>query len=192
MPSTTKGRKWFNDGIKEYVLPEEEGLRRKLQRGKLQSHIEKNTKCNIGSHRTEEQRKSISNGTKKAMKRDEVKSKMTPEKMRRNIKMTHEVKEKISTNLKKKNIHLVRYEKICCEDISKIEGYEEMINDKLERKWILHHRLETHDKWGNRREEDVPQYILEMLGLYKNRPASELIFVTASQHMALHNPRKYR
>lgn len=192
MSSAIKGRKWFNDGIKEYVLPQEEGLRRKLQKGKLQSHIEKNAKANTGHHRTEEQRKCISNGTKEAMKRDDVKSKLTPEKMRRDVRVTKEVKEKLSSNLKKKNMHLDRYEKICCEDISKIEGYEEMINDKIERKWILHHKLETHDKWGNRREEDVPQYILEMLGLYKNRPASELIFVTASQHMALHNPRKYR
>lgn len=192
MPSSKKGRKWFNDGIKEYVLAEEEGLRRKLQKGKLQSHIKNNAKANIGHHRTEEQRKHISNGTKEAMKRDDVKSKLTPEKMRRDVKVTQEVKEKLSSNLKKKNMHLARYEKICCEDISKIEGYEEMINDKIERKWMLHHKLETHDKWGNRREEDVPKYILEMLGLYKNRPASELIFVTASQHMALHNPRKYR
>lgn len=78
----------------------------------------------------------------------------------------------------------------CRDPINEIEGYELLESGK---KVICHHRLETHDKWGNRREEDIPVYILKRLGLYYYRPASELIFITLNEHSALHrNPMKGR
>lgn len=67
----------------------------------------------------------------------------------------------------------------CCEDISKIENYEEAVNDKTQT-WDCHHRLE---------ETIDVQYTQRYLadnGLYWHRPASELIFIKRSEHMKLH------
>lgn len=66
--------------------------------------------------------------------------------------------------------------KYCCEELSKIKNYSDAINDKTEI-WHIHHLKE--DRFS--REE-----LIEM-GLYYNRPASELIFLTPSNHKALHN-----
>lgn len=74
----------------------------------------------------------------------------------------------------------------CRENINKIENYELALKDNF-KNWKIHHRLETHDKWGNKRDKSVPQIILRMLGLYYYRPASELIFLTNSEHTRLHN-----
>lgn len=64
----------------------------------------------------------------------------------------------------------------CKDDISKIENYDKAINDQTET-WICHHRLGlTHSRKD-----------LDRLGLYENRPAEELIFVTQSEHCRLHN-----
>lgn len=68
--------------------------------------------------------------------------------------------------------------KYCVEDITKIENYELAIKD--EQDWDCHHRLEI--------QEDkilTPQELIEQ-GLYYNRPASELIFLTKSEHTKLH------
>lgn len=68
----------------------------------------------------------------------------------------------------------------CCEDISKIENYDKAIVDKSQT-WICHHKAEV-----------LPCGIflvidLKKFGLYYNRPANELIFMTKSEHIALHN-----
>lgn len=66
--------------------------------------------------------------------------------------------------------------KYCCEKISLIENYEEAKKDLIQT-WDLHHRKE---------EEGYSRQKLKELGLYLNRPASELIFLTHSEHMKLH------
>lgn len=67
----------------------------------------------------------------------------------------------------------------CCEDISLIENYDKAINDLTE-KYDCHHRLEIQ---GDKRfsVDDLKE-----MGLYFNRPASELIFLTRSEHRHLH------
>lgn len=80
----------------------------------------------------------------------------------------------------------------CIKDFSKIENYEKAVADKTQI-WHLHHRLETHKyKDRNRKEwikrdENVSREELQAFGLYYNRPAEELIFVTHSEHRRLHN-----
>jgi hypothetical protein len=71
--------------------------------------------------------------------------------------------------------------RICKDDISKIENYEQAINDK-ENMWVCHHRLElTLDgEFAHSAEE------LDRLGMYYNRPYFELIFLTRTQHGELH------
>ena len=65
--------------------------------------------------------------------------------------------------------------KYCKDDFSKIENYEEAISDTT-KTWHLHHRKETiYTRNG----------LIER-GEYYDRPASELIFLPPSQHMALH------
>ena len=76
---------------------------------------------------------------------------------------------------------LWRAKKKCCEDLSNVEGYDIAVADK-ERVYHLHHRNEL-DKDGNF------QYYAEDLirmGLYWNRPASELIFLTREEHTRIH------
>lgn len=71
-------------------------------------------------------------------------------------------------------------EKYCAEDISLIENYKDAINDKFY-KWHCHHRLEI--------QEDGQTYSVRQLkekGLYYNRPASELIFLSPDEHFQLH------
>lgn len=71
----------------------------------------------------------------------------------------------------------------CKEDISLIENYKQATEDKIQY-WDCHHRLET-DKNLSR------QYLIDN-DLYLNRPASELIFLTHTDHMSLHqNNRKF-
>ena len=65
----------------------------------------------------------------------------------------------------------------CCEDLSLVENYEEAISS--EELWDCHHRKGT-DERKSRKE-------LKELGLYYNRPASELIFLKKSEHISLHN-----
>lgn len=72
-------------------------------------------------------------------------------------------------------------EKYCCEDISKIYGYNEAVLDK-ENYWDCHHCLGL--VWTQRQ-------LIEM-GLYYNQPADRLMFVTKSQHKKLHYITKQR
>lgn len=67
----------------------------------------------------------------------------------------------------------------CKDDISKIENYDKAIADTTQT-WICHHRLGLVHSSKE----------LERLGLYENRPADELIFVTHSEHMSLHHAGK--
>ena len=65
--------------------------------------------------------------------------------------------------------------KYCCEDISKIYGYNEAVADK-ENMWHCHHCL------GLAYSEKQ----LKEMNLYYKRPSSELMFVTVSEHHILH------
>lgn len=60
-----------------------------------------------------------------------------------------------------------------------IENYDKALEDNFTG-WCIHHRLET--------DETSPLTRSELIGsgLYYNRPASELIFLTKSEHMKLH------
>lgn len=85
------------------------------------------------------------------------------------------------------NTHNAKY--FCNEDISNIENYEEAIkSDKL---YLCHHRLETHFSNGTPRPANAQLVSeeLEALGMYSKRPASELIFLTRSEHAKIHNIR---
>lgn len=73
----------------------------------------------------------------------------------------------------------------CKDDISKIENYEQAINDK-ENIWICHHRLElTLDgEFAHTGEE------LDRMGMYYKRPYFELIFIPQKLHRKLHGVNK--
>ena len=71
-----------------------------------------------------------------------------------------------------------------CKDIENVENYEKAKKDNF-KGWEVHHRLETHTPDGKRREVDIGYKELKALGLYYNRPAEELIFLTTKEHNAL-------
>ena len=78
--------------------------------------------------------------------------------------------------------HFERY----CKDYENIENYQKAkANDFIG--WHCHHRLETHNSDGERRLVDISHKELKALGMYYNRPASELIFLTESEHHSLHD-----
>lgn len=64
----------------------------------------------------------------------------------------------------------------CKEDLSLIENYDKAISDN--NVWEIHHRLET--------ELNLSRKDLQDRNLYFNRPASELIFLTHSEHRKIH------
>ena len=70
-----------------------------------------------------------------------------------------------------------------CKEPEKIENYEKAKADNF-KGWHCHHRLETHTPDGKRRDVDISHRDLIALGMYYNRPASELIFLPASEHNA--------
>ena len=72
-----------------------------------------------------------------------------------------------------------------CKDYENIENYEKALADNF-KGWDCHHRLETHNSDGERRLIDITQKELKALGMYYNRPAEELIFLTTSEHRKLH------
>lgn len=74
----------------------------------------------------------------------------------------------------------------CNEDISLIENYDLALSDK-DNIWQCHHRLETHDENGNLRETQLTIADLKSANLYLKRPASELIFLTQTEHKSLHS-----
>ena len=68
-----------------------------------------------------------------------------------------------------------------CFNPEDIENYENAKKDNFIG-WDCHHRLETHTSDGERRIVNITQKELIALGMYYNRPASELIFITKSEH----------
>lgn len=70
--------------------------------------------------------------------------------------------------------------KYCNGDISQIENYSMAITD-MEHTWDCHHRLEI-----GKNGEIISMNELKQYGLYYNRPSSELIFLTKSEHSRIH------
>ena len=70
-----------------------------------------------------------------------------------------------------------------CKDYKNIENFEKAKKDDF-KGWHCHHRLETHNSDGERRLVDISQEELKSLGMYYNRPAKELIFLTTREHNA--------
>ena len=81
------------------------------------------------------------------------------------------------------------YYKCYCDIIENVENYEkaEKVNFKG---WHCHHRLETHNSDGERRLVDITAKELIALEMYYNRPATELIFLTSTEHNRLHRKGK--
>ena len=72
-------------------------------------------------------------------------------------------------------INEAKVKSYCCDDISKIYGYREAVEDK-EKMWHCHHCLGL----VYTKEELIKR------GLYYNQPAEMLLFCTKSEHQALH------
>ena len=81
------------------------------------------------------------------------------------------------------------YKRHYCSDIENVENYQKAKKDNFIG-WECHHRLETHNSDGIRRDVDISHKELKALGMYYSRPASELIFLTESEHHALHHKGK--
>lgn len=77
-------------------------------------------------------------------------------------------------------INIRSVKNFCNEDISLIENYDKALNDT--KTWDCHHRRET--------DEGLSVKQLKEQGLYLNRPASELIFLTHEEHTSLHKSGK--
>ena len=73
------------------------------------------------------------------------------------------------------------YNKRFCKEPEKIENYEKALADNF-KGWECHHRKGV----------DIPREKLKALGMYYNRPASELIFLTRSEHEILHKKGRRR
>ena len=75
-----------------------------------------------------------------------------------------------------------------CINPKQIENYAFAISDD-KHMWECHHRLETHFSDGTPRPKNAQLSKEELiaLGMYYNRPAEELIFLTKSEHRMLHN-----
>ena len=76
-----------------------------------------------------------------------------------------------------------------CTDYTKIENYEQAVNDK-EHIWDCHHRLESHFSDGTLRPYGnfISKKELKELDMYYKRPPEELIFLTRAEHINLHKP----
>lgn len=77
-----------------------------------------------------------------------------------------------------------RAKRYCCEDIRLIENYDKAVADKTQT-WQCHHRAEILP-CGN----FTPEMLMEF-GLYFNRPASELIFLTEYEHLSIHTKARW-
>ena len=75
----------------------------------------------------------------------------------------------------------------CCEDIKLIEGYDRVVEGWPKRVYFeIHHRFETRDAEGKPLDVLVSSKLLKQKGLYFQRPASELIFLTEKEHYDEH------
>ena len=77
-----------------------------------------------------------------------------------------------------------------CKDYKNIENYYKAAADNF-KGWHCHHRLQTWTSDGERRPVDITVAELKALGMYYNRPASELIFLTSIEHKSLHIKEKH-
>ena len=77
-----------------------------------------------------------------------------------------------------------------CKDYENIENYDKALADNF-KGWCCHHRLQTWNSDGERRPIDITVAELKALGMYYNRPASELIFLTSREHKSLHSKEKH-
>lgn len=68
-----------------------------------------------------------------------------------------------------------------CTDYTKIENYEQAINDNTQT-WFCHHKNGITLNCDGKK--------LKELGLYYDRPPEELIFLTSSEHASLHKSGK--
>ena len=66
--------------------------------------------------------------------------------------------------------------KYYCKDYENIENYEKALADNF-KGWCVHHRKGV----------DIPKEELIALGMYYDRPADELIFLTIKEHSSLHD-----
>ena len=71
--------------------------------------------------------------------------------------------------------------KYCCEDISNIGNYDKAVAD-TKHVWQCHHRREIQDGVTIWTQDE-----LKKVGQYYDRPASELILLTCSEHKRIHN-----
>ena len=78
-----------------------------------------------------------------------------------------------------------------CKNYQDIENYKKAKADNF-KGWQCHHRLETHTSDGKRRDVDFTVDELLALGMYYNRPSSELIFLKHSEHASLHQKGKQK
>lgn len=75
----------------------------------------------------------------------------------------------------------------CCEDIKLIEGYDRVVEGWPKHiHFEIHHRFETRDAEGKPLDVLVSSKLLKVKGLYFQRPASELIFLTEKEHYDEH------
>ena len=75
-----------------------------------------------------------------------------------------------------------------CKTPELIENYNVAIQDNSNQ-WDCHHRLETHFSDGTERPKNAQLSAAELkaLDMYYNRPPEEFIYLTHSEHRALHN-----
>ena len=81
------------------------------------------------------------------------------------------------------------YKHYYCSDIENVENYDKALAENFVG-WCCHHRLQTWTSDGERRPVDITAAELKALDMYYNRPASELIFLTESEHHSLHSKGK--
>ena len=81
-----------------------------------------------------------------------------------------------------------KFEKFC-KSPENIENYEKAKAGNF-KGWDCHHRLETHNSDGKRRDVDISVEELISIGMYFDRPAYELIFLPSSEHISLHKKGK--
>lgn len=84
-----------------------------------------------------------------------------------------------------------KYFEYYCDNIANVENYEAAKADNFIG-WQCHHRLETHNSDSERRMVDITKKELKALDMYYYRPAEELIFLSTSEHVALHHKGKKR
>lgn len=98
----------------------------------------------------------------------------------------HAERYKDPANRKHRNAQNCEYIKTrVCKEYWKVENYELAKADNFEG-WCMHHRLELHPDCSLR----FTRKSLIKIGLYYNRPPNELIWLTKSEHMIIHNSGK--